>query len=957
MSASAKLRQFVAFVCLSSSLWAALPARAQSFDTGFKPVVDGGPRLFAVQPDGKIIIAPFLAGLRRVNRDGSPDFAFVPTLWGAVHGLAVQADGKILVAGDFRREYYAATQVNLVRLNADGSFDETFNPIVSGPIYATALQPDGKVVVGGLFPGLRNETPVTVPPLPGPRPEPLPDPEPFAFPTRNIGRVNTDGSVDTAFVPSANGAVLAVAVQPDGKIVIGGAFFELWQAGVLVERKYVARLHVDGSVDLNFNPGTDDTVIALALQADGKILIGGEFSRLGDISIVPRQHIGRVHADGSLDTDFVASADGNVEALLVQPDGRILVGGAFSYLDREFDYWRPRIARLDVNGSVDQGFAAGANDRVVSFALQPDGNVLVAGLFTRIGGGGNGRYFLQFAARLYPDGSPDLWLGPRPNASVFTVAVQPDGGILLGGGFNMIHDPPAAGSVFKTRNRIARLQPDGSLDDNFDPDANGTVRAIAVQSDGKIVIGGFFTSVGGVPRNYVARLNRDGTVDESFDAQLAFGAVGAVFAIALHADGDIVIGGIFSSVGGAPRVNLARIHSNGAVHPGFSANTNGAVHTVALQRDGKTVIGGSFSVVAGVARSRLARLNVNGSPDTWSPGANGTVNAVAVQLDGKVIAAGEFTILGGGTRRYVGRLTADGVLDADFDSGATGYVRSLALQTDGKLLVAGPFSGLGGRSGTVQRIRIGRFNLDGSVDATFDLGYGLDPGLNDGVSAIALQADGKIVVAQEQIITRLRNTGSPHQEVTLGGGTLSWLRSDSVEVSRVTFDLSTDGTSYVPLGEATRIGSDWRLGRVTLPFARNVLVRARGYFSSGLGNGSSSIVESVRTFFLRPQFTDDPLIPRVSYVKAVHISELRARVNELRARHSLPAFGWGAGAVIGGTVRAQHIIEIRAALGQVYNAVLRGQPTYADSNLAPGAAIKAIHITELRAAVIAAESF
>jgi uncharacterized delta-60 repeat protein len=379
---------------------------------------------------------------------------------------------------------------------------------------------------------------------------------------------------------------------------------------------------------------------------------------------------------------------------------------------------------------------------------------------------------------------------------------------------------------------------------------------------------------------------------------------------------------------------------------------------VALQRDGKTIIGGAFSAVAGLARSRLARLSVNGSPDTWSPGANGTVNALAVQLDGKVVAAGEFTILGGITRRYVGRLTADGVLDADFDSGATGYVRSLALQTDGKILVAGPFAGLGGRSGTVQRIRIGRFTLDGSVDATFDLGYGLDPGLNDGVSAMALQADGKIVVAQEQIITRLRNTGSPRQEVTLGnGGTLSWLRSDSGEVSRVTFDLSTDGTNYVPLGEGTRIGSDWRLGGVTLPFARNVLVRVRGYFSSGLGNGSSSIVESVRTFFLRPQFTDDPLIPRVSYAKAVHISELRARVNELRARHGLPAFGWGAGGVVGGTIRAQHIIEIRAALAQVYNAVPRPRPTYADASLAPGAAIKAIHITELRAAVIAAESF
>src|SRR5438093_670306 len=102
---------------------------------------------------------------------------------------------------------------------------------------------------------------------------------------------------------------------------------------------------------------------------------------------------------------------------------------------------------------------------------------------------------------------------PNADGVVFAVVVQPDGKILIGGDFTTLS--PNGGAAV-TRNRIARLNPDGTLD-AFNPNANGTVYAIAVQADGKILAGGLFTSIGGQTRNRIARLNSDGTLETAFD--------------------------------------------------------------------------------------------------------------------------------------------------------------------------------------------------------------------------------------------------------------------------------------------------------------------------------------------------------------------------------------------------------------------------------------------------------
>ncbi len=200
--------------------------------------------------------------------------------------------------------------------------------------------------------------------------------------------------------------------------------------------------------------------------------------------------------------------------------------------------------------------------------------------------------------------------GSGPSGLVSAIAVQADGKIVIGGSFTGVNGHP--------RNRIARLNADGSVDQSFNPGggADDFVETVAVQADGKIVIGGGFTGVNGHPRNRIARLNADGSVDQSFNP--GSGANTFVFAVAVQADGNIVIGGFFTSVNGTPRNRIARLNADGSVDQSFNpgSGADDFVETVAIQADGKIVIGGVFLSVNGAPRNRIARLNADGSVDT-----------------------------------------------------------------------------------------------------------------------------------------------------------------------------------------------------------------------------------------------------------------------------------------------------------------------------------------------------
>jgi uncharacterized delta-60 repeat protein len=179
---------------------------------------------------------------------------------------------------------------------------------------------------------------------------------------------------------------------------------------------------------------------------------------------------------------------------------------------------------------------------------------------------------------------------------------------------------------------------------------NGEVFAIAIQADGKIIIGGRFGTVNGIARNNIARLNQDGTLDRSFAEQV--GVNGPVSALAIQPSGDIVVGGTFTQAGDVETSNLARYRHSGEVDKSFGGDSgsaaNGSVFALAVQPDGKIIVGGNFSAIFGQPRRGIARLNAAGtldSPITAQNALSGTVRTVASGSDAAVVAGGQFTLL------------------------------------------------------------------------------------------------------------------------------------------------------------------------------------------------------------------------------------------------------------------------------------------------------------------------
>jgi len=359
-----------------------------------------------------------------------------------------------------------------------------------------------------------------------------------------VSVIQCPGSLDTTFDPGsgANDWINPLAIQADGRILIGGNFTSYNGT----TRNSIARLNSSGSLDATFDPGTgaNNYLSCITLQGDGKIVIGGGFTTFNG---AVRNHIARLNFDGSLDTTFIAGGDGGIRAAAVQPNGKIIIAGdftSFSGIERWF------IARLNSNSYLDTGFdpGSGANYPVWALALQPDGNILIGGEFTTYNSTSR-----NHIARLSSTGSLDTTFDPGlgANGSVWALVLQGDGKIIIGGGFTSYNGV--------TRNGIARLNANGSLDTTFDPGsgANDSVTAAAVQGDGRIIIGGMFTSYNGVVRNRIARLNANGSLDTTFDP--GSGPSERVLSIAIQGDRKILIVGLFAFYSGSVRNRIARI--------------------------------------------------------------------------------------------------------------------------------------------------------------------------------------------------------------------------------------------------------------------------------------------------------------------------------------------------------------------------------------------------------------
>ncbi len=765
-----------------------------SFDATVASVYGRYINAVVTQPDHKIIVGgefDSFAGcarrnIARVNADGSCDPTFDPGLalsvvnqnYGGpgiflgtyradlfVRSLALQADGKVLVgllgADGFQNGVFTHSRI-IVRLNSDGTIDPSFNAVdvpvgdnTFRSVRAIVVQGDGKILIGGDFLYNNGKIRFGVPYLDG-----------------AIARLNSDGSVDSSFVVpdgtsagfgGANGAVLAIALQPDGKVIIGGGFSE-----VGTQRFGIARLNGDGSVDAGYNapiPATGGytsefgfvtSVAALALLPDGKVLVGGGLRHTtGDFSKLAT--VARLNADGSRDTGFVDFRKGDLRTLVRQTDGKILIGGDFHVTDPVV---RNSIARLDADGAVDLtfdtpgmtgGLYGNPNNEVWAIALQNDGRVVVVGRYDNFN-----HEPAEAILQLAPDGSRDPLFdsnGPGTGLQVHALIRQPDGKLLVGFQPHGISRPTHLNSA--RRGGIGRLHPDGTTDTAFNPpfvaDSSSTVYDMVLQPDGKVLVGGFFRVTGSDQNRHFVRLNADGTLDAGFAYPGLYPHLVPTTGFALQADGKILV----NQQDEYNTRRLNRLDANGNPDETFSVHlSGGTVEHIVVQPDGKLLLTGLVPI-NGIFAS-LARLNADGTPDpTFDPGSgpDGVVNSIVLQPDGKILIGGQFFNYDGTPRQGAARVNADGSLDAGFVPvmpypDAQQQVRALALAPDGKVLVGmGPPANID----LALRNRIFRLDPDGSIDDSFPQdGTGFDL-MNRGSNAasirvLLLQPDDSLIV-------------------------------------------------------------------------------------------------------------------------------------------------------------------------------------------------------------------
>jgi uncharacterized delta-60 repeat protein len=793
-----------------------------------------------VQANGKILLGGSFASvngvarnsLARLNSDGTLDTAFNPTLalvsgYSYVRALALQADGKILVGGAFTSVGGIARN-HIARLNADasGTLDTSFTAsVVNGSLYdphvtGLAVQANGEILVTGWFTNMNGTARNCIARLlNGTATQTIITPDATQVQWLRSGTAPEVEQVTFDF--HAPGTYIWTALGSATRITGGWALtgLSLPPSGSIRVQARTAMNNYGGVIE---QVSTFATPANLGVMVDGTNLVD-EVSTI-DFGSVPLQQSGTaltftvtnaggtpltmqvLHPSGSGSEEFLVNT--NAMAATVAPGGsttftvtfRPLLGGtrtASLRIDSN-DPANPyfHIALSGTGVWLDPGFDPNANGDVYAMVVKADGKIMVGGAFSSLGGVSRTNL-----ARLNADGTLDtsFALLGAPNGAVNCALGAADGGVVLGGAFTKF-------GVFSptTRNRLARLTPSGTLDSNFDPDANNVVYCLAVQNDKKLLLGGDFTTIGGTTRNHIARLNLIGSgVDTSFNPNVT----GTVYTMAVQTDGKILVGGSFTQVGTTVRTNLARLTSSGAIDSSFAAFTDGAVYAIVVQPDGQVLIGGNFTNVNGSAQRAIARLSSTGVLDTSLPpgmlSLNGMVRSLALQADGRILLGGTFTTWGelGPIYHYrITRLFADGTVDTGFTPGANGSVSCVALQPEGEILLGGAFTAAGG--------------------------------------------------ATRNHIARLMNESTWHPLVTFGLTNVVWHRGGTVpEVQQVTFDLSTDGgSSWTSLGSGIRDADAWYLDGLTLPVGG--MIRARGRATGGMYNGSSSLIEQVASYDL-----------------------------------------------------------------------------------------------------------
>jgi uncharacterized delta-60 repeat protein len=532
------------------------------------------------------------------------------------NAVAIQSDGKIVMAGSWDG---GLADFAVVRLNPDGSLDHTFgNSTLKGgglanytfgtgtfggveKARAVAIQSDGKIVVAGYTDANGSAS----------------NPNNFA-----VLRLNPDGSLDTTFNGTgkqtidfnADDQANAVAIQPDGKIVLAGS----WDGGAADFA--LVRLNANGSLDTSFGNttlkggglanytfgtglfGGVEKARAVAIQPNGKIVVTGYTDAGGSTSNPNNFAVLRVNSDGSLDTTFNGTGkqtidfgnDDQANSVAIQPDGKIVLAGSWDGGHADF-----ALVRLNANGSLDTSF----------------GN-------TTLKGGGLANYTFG------------TFLATVEKASA--VALQADGKIVVAGYTD------AGGSRSNPNNfAVLRVNPDGSLDTTFNRSGeqtfglggNDQANALAIQPDGKIVLAGF-TGAGGTtsnPNNFAVVRLIGTEVEESF----VIGFDNQVYAQKFDANGNSAGAYFLTQPGQVKALSATRDASNNTEL--FIIGLDNQVYAQKFDLFGNSV-GGYFFTQPGQVLSISAGRDGAGNPELFVIGLDNQVYAQKFDASGHPIS-------------------------------------------------------------------------------------------------------------------------------------------------------------------------------------------------------------------------------------------------------------------------------------------------------------------------------
>jgi uncharacterized delta-60 repeat protein len=326
------------------------------------------------------------------------------------------------------------------------------------------------------------------------------------------------------------------------------------------------------------------------------------------------------------------------------------------------------------------------------------------------------------------------------------INIQSTGKIILSGDFQTFNGT--------SNKRIVRLLPNGTVDNTFTSGlgVEGPVRASALQSNDKLIIGGLFNSYNTTSIKNLARINNDGTIDNTFNTGI--GPNNEVFELFLQKDGKILLAGFFSKYNNVNYNGFVRLNSDGTIDTNFliGAGTNLAPDCFAQQQNNKLLIGGPFLRYKGLNVNKLIRIDLDGNIDTaFNTGLiSGNVNEILVLPDDRIIIAGTFSSINGKPANRIARLLSNGSLDTTFNANFSSRIRAMHLQKDGKIILVGDFTTV--NSQTVQRLV--RLNTDGSIDNTVYVGT------NGSIYDVAEQQDQNVIIAGN--FTQTTQVGTPN---------------------------------------------------------------------------------------------------------------------------------------------------------------------------------------------------